>query len=293
LKLHQLPFDILEFEDNDDGEKDFIACRSNKVSGSGGSSGDYVFRSPWTNKVYNASSVLGKQKSTTKTTKMKSSDAACNSSMDEDLYVLQSKFNGVWEAYKNLYYGHEAVGSVYLSETSPSPTTADQQAFLGFFAIHKKCTQGSWNSMHIVTMDSMTPTQDQDACTYRVSTTVLMVLDNPDVNSNDDDEKVDASKSKTRVDISAFLQKDVTKECKIQRSILEMCHIENIGTIIEANEIELRSNLERVDIPNAKEVMDSIQKEPERPRGQVNPLMGIMMGSDVFQKRKKNAGNMT
>jgi F-actin capping protein, beta subunit len=282
LKLHQLPFTVLEFEDNNDGEKHFITCRSNKVSGSG-SSGDFVYRSPWTNKVYNAASATNKAQHTT--SKIKSSDAACNSSMDEDLYELQTKFNGVWEAYKNLYYGHDAVGSVYLNES------CDRKDLLGFFALQKKCSQGSWNSMHVVTMD----TPQEETCNYRVVSTVLVVLDQPDVNSSSSsssEDKKDADNkatTTTKVDISALLHKDVTKECKIQRSILEMCHIENIGSIIEANEIELRSNLERVDIPNAKEVMDSIQKEPERHqiRGQVNPLMGLMMGSDVFQKRKQ------
>jgi F-actin capping protein, beta subunit len=278
LKLHQLPFTVLEFEDNTDGEKHFITCRSNKVTAGGGSSGDFVYRSPWTNKVYNAASTSNKAQHTT--SKLKSSDAACNSSMDEDLYELQTKFNGVWEAYKNLYYGHDAVGSVYLNES------ADRKDLMGFFALQKKCSQGSWNSMHVVTM----ATPQEETCNYRVVSSVLVVLDQPDVNtsSNDDGKKDTSSKPTTKVDISALLHKDVTKECKIQRSILEMCHIENIGSIIEANEIELRSNLERVDVPNAKEVMDSIQKEPERhQRGQVNPLMGLMMGSDVFQKRKK------
>lgn len=62
-------------------------------------------------------------------------------------------------------------------------------------------------------------------------------------------------------------------------------HIENIGTILEANEIEMRSNLERVLIPNTVEVIGAIQKEPEAPKA-VNPLVGMIMSSDVLKKKK-------
>ena len=121
LKLYQLPFRVLEFDDDEEEEKNFIACHSNRVG-----AGEHVFRSPWTNKVYNAGVVSNK---------MKSSQSTINSSMDEDLYLLQSKFNGVWEAYKNLYYGHDATGSVYLTET-------ESKDFQGFFGISKRCEEG-------------------------------------------------------------------------------------------------------------------------------------------------------
>jgi hypothetical protein len=65
-------------------------------------------------------------------------------------------------------------------------------------------------------------------------------------------------------------------------------HIENLGTLIEANEIDLRSSMERVHVPKTQEIMNDIQKsEPKRPVA-VNPLMGMIMNSDMLKKKLAN-----
>ena len=247
LKRYPMPFSTYEptEEESEQGEKPFVLCRQNRV-------GD-KHRSPWTGVLY------------PKPKDVSVSDAPKYEG-DELLLEIEGKFNVVWEAYTNLYYGHDAVSSVVLTET-------DRGDLNGFYAIQKKCEEGSWNSMHFMTME---PPTSKD-CSYRIVSHVLMVL-NPEINGKD----------ATTADLSSYMVKDTTKTLKIQPAFIMASHIENIGTILEQNEIDIRSNLERVSIPNTVEVMDAVQKLPEAPKV-ANPLMGMIMSSDVLKKKKIGA----
>lgn len=242
-----MPFTTYEptDEEKEQGEKTFILCRQNRI-------GD-KHRSPWTNVLY------------PKPNGSKVSDAP-KFEGDELLLEIEEKFNVVWEAYTNLYYGHDAVSSVILTET-------DRGDLNGFFAIQKKCEEGSWNSMHFMTME---PPTNKD-CQYRIVSHVLMVL-NPEINGKDG----------TTADLSSYMTKDTTKTLKITPAFIMASHIENIGAILEQNEIDIRSNLERVSIPNTVEVTDAVQKLPEAPKA-ANPLMGMIMSSDMLKKKKIGA----
>jgi len=230
-KKYQLPFEVMDVEDK--GERPFLICRYNRV-------GD-KHRSPWTNDLYPKADGDGPQE-------------------DDELRNLELKVNHVWDAYKNLYYGPQAVGSVYLQDS-------DKEAFRGVFGIQKKCGAGSWNSIHFIHVDN----PEEKTCSYRVESSVLMILE-PSIAGT--------------VDLSASLSKQTSKVCKIQKTMLEASHIENIGKLVEANEIDLRSNLERVHIPKLQEILDNIQKKKEKSyRPAVNPLMGMIMESDVLKKK--------
>jgi hypothetical protein len=65
-------------------------------------------------------------------------------------------------------------------------------------------------------------------------------------------------------------------------------HIENLGEMIEDNETEMRSNFQQVYLPKTHAIVQDIQKKPvpaqDKPPA-VNPLMGMMMNSDVLKKR--------
>lgn len=205
------------------------------------------YRSPWSNKVFTKD---GKKTTTN------------SQQTDEALLKLEKKFNNVWSAYAKLYYGADAVSSCYLGET-------DSNSFLGTLCIHKSCDDGMWCSHHVVQMDD----PEETTCQYHVTSTVWLVV-NPETPNET-----------TTLDISAFLTKTTSRVMKIEKFSLEDFHLKNIGTIVESNEIELRSSLEQVHIPKTKDIIDSIQKEPEGPR-QVNPLMGMIMDSSVLKKKK-------
>eukprot|EP00527_Entomoneis_sp_CCMP2396_P003317 CAMPEP_0198143890 /NCGR_PEP_ID=MMETSP1443-20131203/11416_1 /TAXON_ID=186043 /ORGANISM="Entomoneis sp., Strain CCMP2396" /LENGTH=281 /DNA_ID=CAMNT_0043807193 /DNA_START=197 /DNA_END=1042 /DNA_ORIENTATION=- len=245
-KTFPVPFTVCSFDDDDD-EKAFIMCPSNNVA-------DGEYRSPFTNNVFKKGGKKGSAKS---------------KQTDEVLLDLEKKFNNVWEAYTKLYYGREAVGSVYLGETAA-------RQFLGIFCIHKSCEDGLWNSYHEVQMDD----PEEKTCQYHVNSTVWVVV-NPDHDYKDN----------TTTDVSAYLTKRTSKVLKIEKFFLEEYHVQNIGSIVEANEIDIRSNLEQVYLPKTKDIMDTIQKEPEGPR-QVNPLMGMIMDSSVLKKKKMGGVTM-
>lgn len=244
MKKYSMPFSTYQpsEEEEKQGEKPFILCKQNRVA--------EKHRSPWTGVLY-----------------PKPDDVSVSNAPkyedDELLLHIEGKFNTVWGAYCNLYYGHDAVGSVFLTET-------ERGELNGFFAVQKKCEQGSWNSMHFMTMD--TPTGGK--CNYRIISHVLMVL-HPEINERED----------TSMDISSFMTKDTSRALKIEPAFIMDSHIENIGTIIEQNEIDIRSSLERVDIPNTTEALEALQQLPEAPRP-ANPLMGMMIGPDVLKKKK-------
>lgn len=207
---------------------------------------------------------------------------------NDDFRLFELSINEVWDAYKNLYYGHEAVGSVFLRDTS------DQKGFgpfAGLFGICKQKTgYGTWHSVSIVHVDKAGK-DDVDMRSYKVETSVWLVLD-PATKEDGDDIK---GKEGTdfNVDLSATLSKEVTKELKILPNMLLASHIENIGELIETNEMDLRSQLERVSIPKTVEMIDTLMKEKEKSfRPPVNPIMGMIMDSDILKKKLEKQGSV-
>lgn len=265
-RKHPLPFQVIDC--NEDGEKPFLTCWYNRV----GSSEQY--RSPWTNKTHPKSE---KQEQSSDDDDDNVNETTHDEMQEEEgeIRVFEATCNDVWDSYKNLYYGHGAVGSVYLKESSD-----DGVAFEGMFGIQKETTSGSWDSVSFVRVDEP---GDKD-CNYRVETSLCLIL-KPSVPNVESPQS-----SSTRADISLTVSKEVTKACKISQNKLPLniSHIEHMGTLIEANEIELRSNLEKVLIPKNQEILDIIRKKQEPQasrRPQVNPLMGMVMNSDLLKKK--------
>jgi capping protein (actin filament) muscle Z-line, beta len=238
----------------DSGERPFLSCAYNQVVVDQECSS---FRSPWTNRLY--------------------SETVPN----EELRRLEVTFNEVWDAYKNLYYGHESVGSVYLSANDDDDSVAKKNgAFTGWFGIHKQHTHTNlgtcslWKSASMVRVDVLNDTE----VTYTVDTSVCVVLS----------PAVPTDKEATAAEVSATLSKTTTKTCIVPREKVQVSHVEHIGTLIEANEIDLRSNLERVMMPKNPEILALLQKKQTK-RPSVNPLMGMVMNSDLLKRRLAKA----
>ena len=191
------------------------------------------------------------------------------SEKDEEIRSLEEAANEVWEAYTHLYYGMTAIGSVYLQK-------ADKGVFQGLFGIRKDCKTGSWNSAHLVVVDQ--PNQDNSECTYHVQSTVVIALE------------TGASEVETnQVKISASVARNTTQTLKVTKRFMDSNHLENIGTIIEDVEIDIRSSFERVHIPRTHEMVDAIQKDVVNRGAQNMAMHNIMMNSDAFKKRKEKA----
>jgi hypothetical protein len=239
MKRYLLPFTVVDMKD-ENAEKPFLVCSYNTVGGK--------HRSPWTNILYPVA-------------------APGSTEEPDDLRLLEAKMNDVWDSYKSLYYGSEAVGSVFLRDN-------DKGAFQGLFGISKRSDSGTWNSLHIVHVDKHDPVEE--TCHYRVESSILVTVV-PDLESSEE----------TKVDISAMLSKEVSKVCRVSPSIMTTSHIENLGKLMEANEIDLRSSLERVHLPKTQEIMDTVQKRKVKGKG-VNPLNAMIMGSSVLKKKMES-----
>jgi capping protein beta len=243
-KQYQLPFEVMDLAEK--GERPFLCCQENRVA-------DDKHRSPWTNKCW----PYGQE------------------AKESPLRGLERMMNEVWDSYKNLYYGSESIGSVYLVDSTPAADNKDGNGgFSGVFCIHKDSDAGVWSGIHHVQVtEHVGP--DNATCSYRVESAVVMILK---PNEGED----------TQMNVSASMTKEpVVREMKVQKAYLQSNHVENLGTIIEEIEMELRSYFETVCLPKTQAIIVDIQKEPlkNKPPGGVNPLMGMMMNSDMLKKR--------
>lgn len=269
MKKYYIPFDyVIDESDKVPAEKPFLAFQYNRVS-------DNKYRSPWTNNLY------PKQD--------ESSPIVTAKITNENIRNLEKSFNDVWDSYKNLYYGHESIGSVYLKEPSllqPNSTSNNTTStssgekpisFHGTFCIRKRSDGiGSWDSVSIVTAEEPT---DKD-CTYHVDTYVRVVM-TPEV------EDSRGFSNGTSTDISVMMSKEnVSTTCPMfpDKIPTNVQHIDNIGTIIEDNEMEIRSVMEQVYVPKNYETIVAIRKLPQ-PKQQANPVMNLMMDSGMLKKR--------
>jgi capping protein beta len=241
MKKYLIPFEVV-IDAKGKGEKPFLTCQYNRVG--------EKHRSPWTNTLH------------------PKGDNDPPLRENDGLRFLEATFNDVWDSYKNLYYGHDSVGSVYLKDT-------DKGAFQGLFGIRKRSPIGSWDSVSLVHVDE----PGEEECTYRVETFVRLVV-KPEVGDN------------TTTDLSVTMSKEQTVTCKLQpdKVPINVSHIEHTGTIIEDNEMDLRSIMETVHIPKNSETLVNIQKLPQKKMG-ANAVMGIMMDSGMLKKRLARQGD--
>jgi glutaredoxin len=258
---HYIPFSVHN-NSSQKGEKPFLIFPYNDV-------GDH-YRSPWTNRLYR----YNEQGDNNNGAQIENNDLDTS---NERLRNMEVEFNKVWEAYKNLYYGVESVGSVYLNNEDDNATN-----FGGCFCIQKLSSDcgASWNSISFV------HAQEVNECEYNyiVDTTVHTVI-NP-IRAPNNEQCEDSTSGTNNVAIGTTMTKSFCKTCKVHPDTddIHKSHIEHIGTIIEANETELRTNLERNVIPKHHETVTATQKKQTR-RPQVNPLMSMMMNSDMLKKR--------
>jgi len=283
----------------------------------------------------------------------KPGDASAFSSSEKELLEFEQTANEVWDAYRQLYYGHDAIGSVYIqrkvgssSATSTPSKTKKSGALEALFGIQKTC-QGDdgetarWDSVHTVTIE--VPNLQERTCEYKIRSAVWCRYKPEDVGdvpraerpkpaaTKKSPTKKAAAKSKldiARLEVfdraanqwdsnkgpepssspkagkvlnsapvpavvtsSAVYTKDTTKVCKLQSfggspkkaassGIPISSHIENIGSLIEKIESDLRSKFERVDAPKCIEVLQGMYR-PSLSPGLKLPSAGSSNGSMI------------
>ena len=178
-----------------------------------------------------------------------------SSSSDKEILDLEQTANEVWSAYRELYYGHDAVGSVYVRRKgadlgTPSKVKKSGGALEALFGIQKTCRgEGGaeiarWDSVHTVTIE--VPNFEKGTCEYKIKSAVWCRYKPEDVgdvpraarlevfdtaaNQWDSNKKSKGSKKKgpepstatnsapipAEVTSSAVYTKETTKVCKLR-----------------------------------------------------------------------------
>lgn len=235
--FQHLPFEVLQDVGNDNAdEKPFLLCAFNHNTTSG------TYRSPHTSRLFTVQDGKSVQIAAPKNL----------SEDDRELRNLEKAMNEVWYAYTALYYGFDSIGSVFLSRPSHTAKLYDSVEHValnkargkgyieGMFGVHKKAADGksTWDCVHLIQVEEKKDKQ----CYYRIESAVVMTV---------------CPYGGTRV--SSSQQKETIKTLPLRSGTAAAgSHIENLGKIMEDVEMEFRSKLERVDIPKAIDVAESM-----------------------------------
>jgi len=178
------------------------------------------------------------------------------------LRMLEEKMNAVFDSYRQLYY-EGGISSSYLWDQEEAPGS-----FAGCFLIKKeviepqrKVSEGSWDSIHIV---EVIP-HGQGSFVYKLTTTVMLSM----ITNKGEAGAVNLSGSLTRQ------AKDKTLKVKNEDE-----HVINIGTMIEAMELDIRGQMDSLYIQKTREVVSSIRRPTLDTPNQalVNDLAGALKG---------------
>jgi capping protein (actin filament) muscle Z-line, beta len=251
-----VPFDRVEPGDG----KPFLASAYNRKQ--------HQHRSPWDNAFYPKEDGGG-EASVTSSFLIDGDDEEARR-----LRNLEITFNEVWTAYTALYYGHEAIGSVYLK-----PLANHGSSFEGLFGIQKEVCppagSSSWNSASRVIVKELSD-NNGGAFSYHVETMVHCILEQ-ELDTVSDCSSIGALVSKTCQRTVAALP---------NKAHVTVGHIETTGAMIEANEIDLRSSLEKVLIPKNQQAMEYLlAKKQIGHHSDINPIMDMIMNSDLLKRR--------
>jgi hypothetical protein len=176
------------------------------------------------------------------------------------LRTFEQNANEVWDAYTQLYYGKDAVGSVYVKEVAGL-------SFSACFLVQKdvaedeRLQKGQWNSAHIVYAGKTL----QGSTKYKISSTLVIFMD----------------------PISARVTREKDETHKVSDPYSFAGHLENIGKMIEKTEIDMRSNLEVVTLPKTLQGLESLRQPPSAvPEG--IPIMVALPPTGRIAKTNNN-----
>jgi F-actin capping protein, beta subunit len=288
-------------KDFDNDEKAFLkidAFNQVKNHHGGGSSSSSSYASPHTGKCYtghqrdaklNPADTALYQKQRNEQQQQDNNSAT----MEQELQTFEKAANEVWDSYRQLYYGSDdSVASVFVKLKNNNNNNNGAVTLEALFGITKHSTsndQARWDSVHVVTIGP--PNMTAKTCDYKIDSAVWCCLQQTQGGRR---HFIDAENLKPTSTIcpattstAATLVKETNRPgCKLMgimtssslpnnnnnkdasggsgadTSIPSAAHIENIGTLLEQIEMDFRSQLERVVMPKATEVMQGIYREP-------------------------------
>lgn len=210
----------LEIEVDASNGREYLKCEYNRDG--------EAYRSPWSNRYFPEDQAMA--------------EAVYPSS---ELLQLERKFNDIFQRYANLYFDQgSTLTSVYLFDTSHA-------GFGGCFLVKKQIQgtssvkEGTWDSIHVVTVDM--DRQADSKARYRVNTTVFlkMLSTNPDSYGN---LEIGGNLSRAR---------EETYTIDGRAGANDDFHIGNIGRLIEANETDIRMEMDSIYINKTKQIVNT------------------------------------
>jgi hypothetical protein len=159
--------------------------------------------------------------------------------LSDKLRTLELHANEIWDSYTKLYYGKEAIGSVYLKESSSKSFVA---CFLISKTVHndERLAEGQWNTAHIVQAGKLV--HGTSSCTYKIQSQLMISLI-----------------PQSQIGISGQLFRTTEQTHSVSSEAPSASHLENIGKMIEDIEIDMRSNLDVVTIPRTRQVLSGLR----------------------------------
>mmetsp|Transcript_1620 Transcript_1620/g.1100 ORF Transcript_1620/g.1100 Transcript_1620/m.1100 type:complete len:187 (+) Transcript_1620:326-886(+) len=151
---------------------------------------------------------------------------------------MEQKANDVFQRYTQLYFDMGAITSVYFFDT-------EYEGFGAAFLVKKQILgekgikEGSWDSIHVVRVGL-----EQKKARYRVTSTVFlkMISHNPAYGD---------------LEIAGNLSKHKEDQAQMDAKSGDEFHIENIGRLIEANETEIRTDMDSIYINKTKQIINT------------------------------------
>ena len=186
------------------------------------------YRSPWSNRYFPEASA--------------SHEAVFPSS---ELLQLESKFNDVFHRYAALYFDTgNTLTSVYLFDTQHAGFGACFLVKKQIGGVDRTIREGTWDSIHVVTTDLE---KHDGKARNRVTSTVFlkMISVNPDSFGN---LEIAGNLTRSREDTATIDHKTGASD---------EFHIGNIGRLIEANETEIRQEMDAIYINKTKQIVNT------------------------------------
>ncbi len=151
---------------------------------------------------------------------------------------MEEKANEVFTRYAQMYFDTGFFTSVYFFDT-------DHDGFGACFLIKKEIKEGTtqegmWDSIHSVTVSL-----EQKKAKYRVVSTVIIQM------------KSTRPDSFGELNIAGSLSKTSEEQHQTDAKSGAEFHISNIGSMIEANETQIRSEMDGIYIGKTKQIINT------------------------------------
>lgn len=158
-----------------------------------------------------------------------------------DLRALEVEANAIFDVYRKLYF-NGGYSSVYFFETAEDDTTCWGATFLIHHDVPQSAslTAGHWDSVHVFNASQVSPGRWK----YQLTSTVMVSM-------------FVAQDAVGQVNLSGNMTKQDERTMVLDNG--DHKHINNIGRMLEENELSIRNSIEGIYIQKTREILNGIR----------------------------------